>query len=148
MEESTVTRTETSVMWWGDGPPAGCHIVTERWQDWELHHYPNWQQCQYLPLTFGEEYAIGLTVYMDSRFSKVIGIVSHGPSDFVLGEAVYFDNKREDSDDFPGIPIHLAFNRGEHLTSAWLHLDSTQPHGAYCGMLVVGISNLVPLNRS
>lgn len=131
-------------MWWGDGPPAGCRIVMKRWPDRKLHYYPDWQQRMYLPLAFGKEYATGLTVYMNSDFSNVIGIVSHGSSNFVFGEAVCFDSKREESCHFPGIPLHLDFSRGEHLTSAWLHLDSMQPHEAIRGMLVVGISTLTP----
>lgn len=42
-----------------------------------------------MPLNFGEEYASGLTVYMDLKLGKIIGLVSHGSSDFVLGQAEY-----------------------------------------------------------
>lgn len=124
-------------MWWGDGPPAGCHIVMKAFPDRKLHYYLDWQQCQYLPLTFGTDYATGFTVYMNFKFSSVIGIVSHGSSDFVFGEAVYFEDKHEEA-----IPFHFAFSPGEHLTSAWLHLDSKQPHAAFRGMLAVGFFTL------
>lgn len=129
-------------MWWGDLPPAQCHIVMKTVPDRKLHYYPGWQQCQYLPLSFGKEYATGLTVYLDFEFSKVIGIVSHGSSDFVFGEAGYSEDKDEEARHYPGIPLHFAFNPGEHLTSVWLHLDLMQPHAAYRGILAVGFSPL------
>lgn len=84
-----------------------------------------------MPLNFGEEYASGLTVYMDLKLGKIIGLVSHGSSDFVFGQAEYeVDEADAAYDDVlnpstsvlsSGTPIYFAFARGEYLTSAWWH---------------------------
>ncbi|KAG8156322.1 hypothetical protein KVR01_013774 [Diaporthe batatas] len=132
-DQSAATRAGSSVMWWGEGPPARSHIVMDWFWTRELHYYPDWQQCQYLPLTFGKEYAAGLTVYMNSEFSGVMGLVSHGSSDFAFGEAVAFDKHHHSS----GTPLHFAFSPGEYLTSAWLHLNSMQPYRKFGGILVL-----------
>lgn len=127
-------------MWWGDRPPAGCNIVMKSYPDREPHYYPGWKQCRYLPLAFGTDYATGLTVYMDSEFKSVIGVVSHGPSDVVLGKAMYFDDKQQEARHSPGIPFYFAFNPGEHLSSVWLH----QTHSGLNGVLAVGLFTLHP----
>lgn len=127
---------KTRAMWYGGCPPWGSSTRLVTPQNPEvLHYYPNWKQFQYLPLSFGAEYASGLTVYMSSIFSRVVGIVSHGPSDFVFGEAEYEEDRREETYHYPGIPIHLPLYQGEYLTSAWLNLA---PH-AQCleGQLAV-----------
>lgn len=139
MEQNGVTRTGASVMWWGDGPPVASHtLMTRIYPGRELHYYPGWEQFQYLPLAFGKEYATGFTVYLDFEFSGVIGIVSHGPSDFVFGKAVYFEDKDEEPRPYPGVPIHFTLSPGEYLTSAWFHLEPMQSIGQFNGMLVVG----------
>lgn len=74
-----------------------------------LDYYPKWRQCQYLALSSAYGYASGLTVYLDLALKTLTGIIAHGHSNLALGSP-------------KGIPIHLALKRGEHLTSAWLHV--------------------------
>ncbi|KAJ0107604.1 hypothetical protein J7T55_007795 [Diaporthe amygdali] len=123
---SAVSHNKISVMWYRSPPPSGIstRIITPQCPDEVLHYYPGWKQCQYLPLTFGSEYASGLTVYIGSEFSRIIGIVSHGSSDVVFGEAVYAEDEYDEAHHGPGIPIHFAFRQGECLTSAWVHMRS------------------------
>lgn len=115
-------------MWWGNDPSGGIHLVEEI-PGPELHYYRGWKQCQYLPLTFGEQYASGLIVYLSSNFCHVIGLISHGTSGFVFGDAVDMKHNR-------GIPFHLAFSPGEYLASAWLHLEPLSV-GRDCATIVV-----------
>lgn len=115
----TAPSSKTQAMWYGGCPPTGIstRLVTPK-KPKRLHYYPNWKQCQYLPLNFGAEYASGLTIYIGS--TEIIGIVSHGPSDFVFGEAEY-EESHEETFYSHGIPIHFPLGQGEYLTSAWLH---------------------------
>jgi hypothetical protein len=147
MKQSAATHKETSVMWWADSPPAPCRIVMKASSDispGRLHYYQDWHQYQYLPLSFGTNYATGFTVYMDCTFSSITGIVTHGLSDCVFGEAVDFKGGHGEPRYCSGIPLHFAFSPGEHLTSVWLPLVECQPHASSCptGMLSVGIFTL------
>jgi len=112
-------------MWYGGSPPAGIstRLLTPPSPE-ALHHYPNWRQCQYLPLSSGAEYASGLTVYMSSGFTRIYGIVSHGATNSVFGESEYEEDKCEETYHGPGVPIHFPLSEGEYLTSAWLHITS------------------------
>lgn len=143
--DSAASHDETSVMWWGDCPPAFCstrHVTTHSSRSL-LQYYPNWRQYQYLPLSFGADYASGLTVYIDVRFpsTKITGIVSHGSSDFEFGRTSFGE---EESSDGHGVPIHFALSPGEYLTSAWLHMSS-RTHGLD-GLLAV--RSILALDKS
>jgi hypothetical protein len=74
-----------------------------------------------LPLELNGVYASGLTVYMGDTFRDVIGIVAHGSTDLVFGEAEYEEEKHDKNYHGQGIPIHLELKRGEYLASAWVH---------------------------
>lgn len=128
IQQTVRPQSEQSIMWWRYGPPGGVHMVEEI-PGPELHHYRGWKQCQYLPLSFGEHYVSGLTVYLSSNFCHVIGFVSHGPSDIVFGQALEMKHNH-------GIPFHLAFSPGEYLSSVWLHLEPRSV-GKDRGMIVV-----------
>lgn len=123
MGSGTAPCSKTSAMWYGGCPPSGSstRLVTPKAGE-TLHYYPDWKQLQYLPLSFGAEYASGLTVYMSSGFTRIYGIVSHGPSDFVFGEAEYEEDKHEELYHGLGVPIHFPLGPGEYLTSAWLNV--------------------------
>ncbi|KAG6364114.1 hypothetical protein INS49_005712 [Diaporthe citri] len=58
---------------------------------------------------------------MSYGFDRIYGIVSHGLSDFVFGEAEYEEDKHEETYHGLGIPIHFPLGQGEYLTSAWLN---------------------------
>lgn len=122
MKSGTAPGSKTSAMWYGDCPPSGSstRLVTPKARE-ILHYYPNWKQLQYLPLSFGAEYASGLTVYMNYGFTRIYGIVSHGLSDFVFGEAEYEEDKYEETYHGQCVPIHFPLGQGEYLTSAWLN---------------------------
>lgn len=122
MGSGTAPCSKTSAMWYGACPPSGVstRLVTPN-AGLTLHYYPNWKQLQYLPLSFGAEYASGLTVYMNYGFTRIYGIVSHGLSDFVFGEAEYEEDKYEETYHGQCVPIHFPLGQGEYLTSAWLN---------------------------
>lgn len=135
MASGTAPCPKTSAMWYGACPPSGSstRLVTPKARE-TLHYYPDWRQFQYLPLSFGAEYASGLTVYMSSVFTSIHGIVSHGSSDFVFGEAEYDENKYEET--YHGLaPVHFPLGQGEYLTSAWLNV-TPYSRGLY-GLLAV-----------
>ncbi|KAL2272690.1 hypothetical protein FJTKL_06243 [Diaporthe vaccinii] len=123
MGSGTASCSKTSAMWSGGCPPSGSstRLVTPKSPGEILHYYQNWKQFQYLPLSFGTEYASGLTVYVSYGFDRIYGIVSHGLSDFVFGEAEYEEDKHEETYHGPGVPIHFPMGQGEYLTSAWLN---------------------------
>lgn len=115
-------------MWYGGSPPAGtCTRLLTPLSSEVLHHYPDWKQCQYLPLSAGAEYASGLTVYMSCGFTRIHGIVSHGATDSVFGETEYEEVNCEETGHGLGVPFHFPLGQGEYLTSAWLHTNSG-PH--------------------
>ena len=69
--------------------------------------------CYYLPLTYGLEYASGLTIYCAlDRLNNIRGIVSHGSPTRVLG--------RRD-----GTPCHMPLYPGEYINSVWLYLTGS-----------------------
>lgn len=113
------------MMWYGRfSPPENMvkrlfpppHPCAQEWLR-QLDYYPGWRQCQYLALVTASGYTSGLTVYLDHTLENLTGIMSNGHSNLALGST-------------KGVPIHLALKRGEHLTSAWLHV-----RGDYYGEL-------------
>lgn len=90
-------------------PPPHPHQRTQE-QLRRLEYYSRWTQCQYLALNTASGYASGLTVCLDPNQGNLTGIIAHGHSKLALGRP-------------KGIPIHLPLKRGEHLTSAWLHVS-------------------------
>lgn len=104
-------------MWYGHFSPSE-NLVNRLFpppyrQGWEclrrLEYYRGWRQCQYLALSTASGYTSGLTVYLDHTLEYLIGITAHGHSNLQLGRP-------------KGVQIHLSLNKGEHLTSAWLHV--------------------------
>lgn len=48
-------------------------------------------------------------MYLDHTLKQLTGVIAHGYSNLALGSP-------------KGVQIHLPLKRGEHLTSAWLHM--------------------------
>lgn len=125
MDSSHPTPLEDSqpVMWYGECPPVGAstRLITSPKPVHELHYYPGWRQCQYLPLSRGSEYASGLTAYMSPQSGDIYGLVAHidGSSDSVFGQAGYETDEQGNNNSYCGTPIHFALHQGEYLTSAW-----------------------------
>ncbi|KAI7778154.1 hypothetical protein LA080_002580 [Diaporthe eres] len=96
--------------WLGD--PTSCWVGIVRCSD--LSKLDVVTNFQYLPLSFGTEYASGLTVYVSYGFDRIYGIVSHGLSDFVFGEAEYEEDKHEETYHAAndGLEIQLGTNLG------------------------------------
>lgn len=114
-------------MWYGDCPPFGSstRLIIPKIPREVLHYYPNWIQCHYLPLSLGTDYASGLTLYFDCAWD-IVGIVSHGSSDFAFGETDVEIKEEERR-----MPVYIPLSPGEYFTSAWRHITLMYDYWEY-----------------
>lgn len=110
-------------MWWGDCPPSNCSTRYIRSETFSLrlHHYPNWRQYRYFPLSIGDEYASGITFYRNvtKGFSTCGIVINHRSCSFALGNVGYDEAQFCESQDYLRTAVHVPLGRGEYITAVW-----------------------------
>ena len=107
------------ILWDRDSPLDGdaYSVLVTASKAPKIPYYPDCRPFYSLPLTFGSEYASGITVYLESpgRLGRIRGIASHGPRTCLLGQS-------------DGLPIHLPLAKGQYVTGLWVYVPGPNTH--------------------